>query len=287
MPKLKKKKDWSSIINKMKDQNSGSGNFKDERIYQPEFKDDGTAKAVIRFLEAPDVDLPIVKTYSHYFRGVGGWYVDLCPTTIGGECPVCEDNTKHWNAGKEDFVRKRRSSRTLHYYANILVVEDKKNPENEGKVFLYKFGKKIYEKFEDAMNEGFVPWDEDAGCNFNLKIKKVKVGKDTMPNYDGAHFIESETALSEYGDVEKINSSLYNLAEFCDKSKFKSYADLTEKLNKALGATNTPAPVAEEAATETQVPAENETAKSEAEEPIEQKEVFEQGSDLDFFDNMD
>lgn len=296
MPKLKHKKDWSSIISKMKEQNSGKANFKDERLYQPEYKEDGTATAVVRFLEAPDVDLPIVHNYSHYFRGVGGWYVDLCPTTIGGQCPVCEDNSKLWDAGKEEEVRKRRSSRTLSYYANILVVEDKKNPSNEGKVFIYKFGKKIYEKIEAVLNEGFIPWDENAGVNFRIRSKKVKVGANMLPNYDQSNFFENETALSEFGDVDKINESLYKLGEFVDRSKFKQYTELVAKLNTALGISGKPKPkskpVDESSGDDNQAESDDVDTdigsdKASDSKDIEDTEVFDVSEDDDFFDDMD
>lgn len=241
MPK-KFKKDWTSVLQKMKEQNSG-GNFKDKRIYMPEFKDDGTANAVIRFLEAPDVDVPMVPVYSHYFRSIGGWYVDNCPTTIGGQCPVCENNSKHWNEGKEgeEFVRTRRSSRILSYYANILVIKDEKNPENAGKVWLFKFGKKIYEKIDGAIKQDMIPWDELAGVNFNLVVNKKRVGENFLPNYDNSHFFKNEegnaieTSLDKYCNIDEINKNLYPLKDFIEESKFKPYNQLQEKLNRILG----------------------------------------------------
>jgi len=218
MPKFKKR-NWKSVITQMKSQNKG-GNYKDERIYMPEYKDDGTAKATIRFLPAPDVDVPFVGKYTHYFKGIGGWFIDNCPTTIDQQCPVCEDNNRLWDE-HEQVVRNRRSLRTLRYYANILVVEDKKNPQNEGKVWLFRFGKKIHDKIMEAIEDNVIPFDEESGVNFYLKIKKTKVGKDLMPNYDASVFSENETSLADIcgsvDDAVKLVNGAYPLGEFKDK----------------------------------------------------------------------
>lgn len=302
MPKFKK--DWSSVLQKMKEQSSG-GNYSDARIYKPEFKEDGTAGAIIRFLEAPDVDVPMVPLYHHYFKSVGGWYVDNCPTTIGGQCPVCEDNTKHWNEGKEgeEFVRTRRSSRILSYYSNILVIKDEKNPKNVGKVWLFKFGKKIYEKIDGAIKQDMIPWDELAGVNFNLVVTKKKVGENFLPNYDGSHFFKTEdgeameTPLEKYGNVDELNKSLYPLKDFIDVSQFKAYDSLTEKLNRVLGETSgrgnaiateesQPQPSVSEKPTVHQTIEDTVKKDSTEDVKIEDDKVFSDDADADFFDDM-
>jgi len=284
MPKFKK--DWSSVIKTMKEQNKG-GSYKDSRIYMPDYKDDGTAKATIRFLPAPDVDVPFVSKYTHYFRGIGGWYIDNCPINIGGQCPVCEDNNRLWEEHEQD-VRNRRSLRKLNYYANIIVVEDKKTPANEGKVFLFKFGKKIFDKIMETIDEGAVPFDENAGVNFYLKIKKTKVGNDLLPNYDASVFSENESSLEEIcGSKEKekeVLSKAYPLAEFKDVKQFKSYEELKAKFNKVIGETTAPVntPIANADMTETKT----ETPPKTTKEEFSDEEVFAEEDDKDFFDNM-
>jgi hypothetical protein len=300
MPK-KFSQDWTEKIKKMREQTSGGGNFKDNRIYFPEYKEDGTAKATIRFLEAPDVDVPMIAVYSHYFKGVGGWFVENCPTTIGGQCPVCEDNSNHWNnegdAGQE-FVRNRRSSRVLSYYTNILVVNDEKTPSNNGKIFLFKLGKKIFKKVEEAIDDdGMVPWDELCGVNFILKITKEKLGQNMVPNYDSSYFVRDangdglETPLSKYGDLEKIKSTVYKLGDYVDPKNYKSYDELKIKFNSKINGVGASTISAASIATTTSTKKVT-TIEDTVEEDIpvvEEKEdkVFAEDDDKGFFDNME
>jgi hypothetical protein len=181
---LKKQSSLGSLTQKLvkeveKQSNTGGGG--DDRLWKPEMDKTGNGYAVIRFLPAPNgEDLPWVKMYSHAFQGPGGWYIENSLTTNGGKDPVSEYNRELWNSGNEadkDTVRKQK--RKLSYYANIYVVQDKANPENEGRVFLYKFGKKIFDKIMEAMQPEYEdetainPFDFWQGANFKLKLKKV------------------------------------------------------------------------------------------------------------------
>ena len=212
----------------------------DTRFWKPTVDKAGNGYAIIRFLPAPEgEDVQFVRVWDHGFQGPGGqWYIEKSLTTIGQKDPVSEHNTELWNSGIEankDVVRKQK--RRLSYYSNIYVVKDPSNPENEGKVFLYKYGKKIFEKLNDACNPEFEgetainPFDFWEGANFKLKIRKVEGYR----NYDKSEF-DVPSALSEDdAALEKIWKQQHKLAEFVDPSNFKTYDELKTKLHRVLG----------------------------------------------------
>lgn len=243
--KLKKNRSIEQLTKAIEStQSSGeSGSKGDDRFWQPTADKAGNGMAVIRFLPAPAVDgddaLPWVRVFGHGFQGPGGWLIDDCLTTVNEKCPVCEHNSVLWNSGIEankEIVRKQK--RKLSYYANILVISDPSNPENEGQVKLFKFGKKIFDKITEAMNPEFAdetpvnPFDLWDGANFKLKIRQVEGYR----NYDKSEFAEP-SALFDGDDkkLEKLWKSEYSLKEFTDKTKFKSYDALKQRLDKALG----------------------------------------------------
>mgnify|MGYP003333217570 FL=1 len=196
--------------------------------------------ALIRFLPSKvDNSVPWVVLYSHGFQGPGGWYVENSLTTIGQQDPVTEMNNELWNSGVEankDLVRKRK--RKQYYIANIYVISDPKNPQNEGKVFLFKFGKKIFSKIKEKLTpefEGEKPqdiFDFLSGCNFRLKIKSVE----GYPNYDSSSF-ESPSALLDGTEKKllEVFNQMYDLQAEISPEKFKSYEELEKKLNRVLG----------------------------------------------------
>ena len=220
-----------------------AGSKEDTRFWQPEVDKAGNGMAVIRFLPAPAVDgddaLPWVRVFSHGFQGPGGWLIDNCLTTINEKCPVCEHNNTLWNSGVEankDIARKQK--RKLSYIANILVVSDPSNPENEGQVRLFKFGKKIFDKITEAMNPDFAdetpvnPFDLWEGANFKLKIRNVEGYR----NYDKSEFAD-KSALFD-GDDEKLEElwkKEHGLKEFVERKQFKAYDQLKARLDKVLG----------------------------------------------------
>jgi len=238
-----KKRSKSSIneLTKKIEETNKKESFKDDRFWRPELDKSSNGYAVIRFLPAVDgEDLPWAKYYSHGFQGKGGWFIENCPTTLGQKCPVCESNSELWNSGVEkdkDIARSRK--RRLHYTANIMIVSDPANPQNEGKVFLYKFGKKIFDKINEAMNPEFAdeeainPFDFWSGANFKLKVRKVA----GYINYDKSEF-DSSTALLDGDDakLEELWKSQYALSEFTDEANFKSYDELKVKRDATLGA---------------------------------------------------
>ena len=213
--------------------------FADDRFWKPDLDKSGNGYAVIRFLPQPSgEDLPWCKIWSHAFNGPGGWYIENSLTTLQKKDPVSEYNTELWNSGVEankDVARKQK--RILKYYSNVLVVSDPKHPENEGKVFLYRFGKKIFDKISEVMNPQFDdespmnPFDFWEGANFKLKVRKV----DGFWNYDKSEF-EAAAALLEGNDtqLEEVYGKLYSLKQFLTEENFKSYAELKEKFNRVV-----------------------------------------------------
>ena len=227
-----------------------AGSKEDTRFWQPEVDKAGNGMAIIRFLPAPAADgddaLPWVRVFSHGFQGPGGWLIDNCLTTLNEKCPVCDHNNTLWNSGIEankDIARKQK--RKLSYVANILVVSDPSNPQNEGQIKLYKFGKKIFDKITEAMNPEFAdetpvnPFDMWEGANFKLKIRNVEGYR----NYDKSEFAD-KSALFD-GDDDKLEDlwkKEHSLKEFTEKKQFKSYDQLKARLDKVLGFEGTPAP---------------------------------------------
>jgi hypothetical protein len=221
-----------------------TGSKDDERFWKPVMDKGGTGSAIIRFLPAPEgCDLPWVQVWSHAFQSNGKWMIDNCLTTLGQNCPVCEANRELWNTGSKDnqnIVRDRK--RKLSYYSNIYVVKDPANPENEGRVFLYKFGKKIFDKIMASMQPEFDdeepinPFDFWKGANFKLKLVK----KDGYWNYDKSEFAPSSALLEDDDELETIYKSLNNLNDFVSPSEFKSYEDLKKRLDYTLGIKGTP-----------------------------------------------
>ena len=226
------------LMNKVEKLNA-KGNNTDERLWKPAVDKAGNGYAVIRFLPAhPECDLPWAQVWSHAFQGPGGWYIENSLTTVGKDDPVGELNRSLWNSGREsdkDIARKQK--RKLSYYANIYVVKDSANPETEGKSYLYKFGKKIFDKITASMQPEFEdeepinPFDFWKGANFKLKIKQVG----GFWNYDSSEFGKVEALLKDDEALEKIYDGLYNLNEFTNDDQFKSYEDLKKRLDTVLG----------------------------------------------------
>jgi hypothetical protein len=199
--------------------------------------------AVIRFLPAPDgEDLPFVKVYSHAFQGPNGWIIDNCLTTLNQKCPICEHNSGLWNSGMDSNKEvARKQKRKLTYVSNIYVVKDPTNPENEGKVFLFKYGKKIFDKLTEAMQPEFEdetpidPFDFWTGANFKLKAKNVAGYR----NYDSSEFASQGALLNDDDAMEAIWKKQYSLAEFVAPDQFKSYEEMKKRLDSVLGGKST------------------------------------------------
>lgn len=245
---LKKKSGSFANLTKEIEKMSSGGKKVDERFWKPQVDKSGNGFAVIRFLpESEGAELPWAQVWSHAFQGPGGWYIENSLTTLGQKDPVSALNSSLWNSGNEsdkDIARKQK--RKLSYYSNIYVVKDPLNPENEGKVFLYKFGKRIFDKLMAKMQPdenaydpepAFNPFDLWKGADFKLKITKVA----GFWNYDKSEFDRPGT-LGGFSDaeLEGIYNKEYSLKEFTDPSNFKSYEELETRLSMVLNKRSTP-----------------------------------------------
>ena len=240
---LRKSNSLDKLLNAVKEESAPQEkkSYVDERLWKPELDKSGNGYAVIRFLPSVEgEDMPWAKVWNHAFQGpTGQWYIENSLTTVGQKDPVSEHNTKLWNTGLEsDKETARKQKRKLQYFSNIYVVSDSKHPENEGKVFLYRYGKKIFDKLMAAMQPEFEdespinPFDFWEGANFKLKIRKV----DGYWNYDKSEF-ETPSALGDDSVIEGIWKKQYALKEFTASTNFKSYEELKTRLDAVLSGT--------------------------------------------------
>ena len=246
---LKKRRttDLEKLQSEIEKINKPQTNFSrdDERFWKAELDKSGSGYAVIRFLPSLDDDkTAFVRVFNHGFQGPGGWYIENSLTTIGQKDPLSEYNSVLWNSGIEankEIARKQK--RRLTYFSNIYVVEDKANPQNEGKVFLFRFGKKIFDKISSMSNPEFEDetevdifnlWD---GANFKLKIRKV----DGFSNYDKSEFMTSAPLSEDESEMESVFGQQHDLEEFIDQKSFKTYDELKTRLDTVLGNIQTPA----------------------------------------------
>lgn len=214
------------------------------KYWKPTRDSAGNGFAIIRFLpEAEGEDMPFVQIWDHGFQGPGGWYIENSLTTIGKPDPVTELNSKLWNASKDDESPERKQARKqkrrLKYVSNIYVIKDSGNPENEGKVFLFSYGKKIWDKLNDMMNPQFEdekpvnPFDFWEGANFRLKIRQFE----GYPNYDKSEFDTPAPLFEDEDKLESVYKQLHSLKALLDPKNFKTYEELQAKLHKVLGVT--------------------------------------------------
>lgn len=237
----KNSKNTNALIQKLASMDSEKNSYKDDRFWRPTVDDAGTGQAIVRFLpESPNEDSPYVLYYSHAFQGPGGWYIENSRTTLGEKDPVSEMNTRLWNSGeqgKKDLVS-QKYKRKKNYISNILVIDDPANPQNNGKVFLFRYGTKIFQKIQDAMKPDFaddepiVPFDFWKGANFRIRIRKVA----GYLNYDKSEFDSpSELFGGDDDKLKKLWENQHKLNEFTDPSNYKSYDELKSRLDMVLG----------------------------------------------------
>ena len=269
----------------------GSNNKKsnaDERFWKPTVDKSQNGSAIIRFLPAPaNEDVPFVRYWDHGFQGPGGWYIEKSLTSIGKDDPVGEYNSKLWNSGNDaDKEQARKQKRRLHYISNIFVIKDPGNPDNEGKVFLYEYGKKIFDMINDVMHPQFEdeeavnPFDFWEGANFRLRIRNVEGYR----NYDKSAFDEPSTLLDDDEEMEKTWKLQHGLSDFLSESNFRSYEELSQKLAKVLGENNRQTSATAEDVPEIEYTAPVAEATS---APAEPTPTFEDDDDsLDFFKKL-
>tara|TARA_Y100001970_G_scaffold273235_1_gene371121 strand:+ start:174 stop:1082 length:909 start_codon:yes stop_codon:yes gene_type:complete len=236
----------SKLTTEIEKMSKGTKVGADERVWKPEVDKAGNGYAVIRFLPAPEgEELPWAKLYSHAFQGPGGWYIENSLTTLGQKDPVSEYNRILWNSGGDgspERAQARNQKRKLTYIANIYVVKDPANPHNEGGVFLFKFGKKIFDKITAAMQPEYEdetaidPFDFWQGANFKMKIKNVAGYR----NYDSSEFGSVESLLEDDAALEALWKKEYSLEDFTKPTEFKAYADLEKRMNSVLNPPKAP-----------------------------------------------
>jgi hypothetical protein len=220
-------------------------NADDNKYWKPTRDKSGNGFAIIRFLPSPgEEDMPFVRMWDHGFQGPTGlWYIENSLTTLNKDDPVSELNSKLWNVSADDNSPERRQARAqkrrLHYISNVYVIKDGGNPENEGKVFLFKYGKKIFDKLNDLMNPSFEdekpvnPFDLWEGANFRLKIRQFE----GYPNYDKSEFDTPAPLFEDDEELEKVWKQEHSLQEIVDPKNFKPYDELKAKLHRVLGLT--------------------------------------------------
>jgi len=246
LAQLKKQNSLNALLGAAvaENQSQEKKSYVDERLWKPELDKSGNGYAVIRFLPAVDGEnMPWTKLWSHAFQGpTGQWYIENSLTTLNNNDPVSEMNSAYWNSGVEsDKEIARRQKRKLQYYSNIYVVSDSRHPEHEGKVFLFRFGKKIFDKCMEAMQPAFEdetpvnPFDFWKGANFKLKIRKV----DGFWNYDKSEFEGPSALFDNDDDIEEVWKKQYPLTEFTAPTNFKSYDELKTRLSMVLAGTTT------------------------------------------------
>ena len=239
---FKSLKSQGSLLSKLNaelNKTEGKSGYIDERLWKPTMGKDGVGSAVIRFLPcAEGNEMPWAKVWSHAFQGPGGWYIENSLTTLGQQDPISELNRQLWNSGIDsDKEVARKQKRKLSYYSNVYVIKDPANPQFEGRVMLYKYGKKIHDKIIEQMQPEFDdqqaidPFDFWKGADFNLRLKKVA----GYWNYDSSAFARPST-LGGFDDekLESIYNQMHDLNEFTNSNNFKTYTELQTRLNAVL-----------------------------------------------------
>jgi len=271
--------------------------YSDDTMWKPELDKTGNGYAVVRFLPTPEgEEMPWVSYFDHGFQGPGGWYIEKSLTTLNKQDPVSEYNSTLWNTGIEankEIARKQK--RRLHYVSNVYVVSDPKNPDNEVKVFKYRFGKKIFEQLKEAISPAFDdeapinPFDlRGEGANFKIKIRKV----DGYWNYDKSEFESPSPLFDDENRLNEINNSTYSLSDVIAPSEFKSYDELKEKLDRVLGLTGSVSTATAESVAEDldEVPWSNVNTETVAEEPViasaESTPQVEEDDAMDYFKKL-
>jgi len=268
--------------------------YGDDSYWKPELDKTGNGFAVVRFLPTPEgEEMPWVSYFDHGFQGPGGWYIEKSLTTLNKQDPVSEYNTQLWNTGIEankEIARKQK--RRLHYVSNVYVVSDPKNPDNEGKVFKYRFGKKIFEALKEAISPAFAdenainPFDlRDEGANFKIKIRKV----DGYWNYDKSEFDSVSPLFDDEAKLNSVFGQVHSLSDVIAPSEFKTYEELKEKLERVLGSASTS--TAESVSQDMEeVPWSNVNTESVADEPVvptaETSTPKEEDDAMDYFKNL-
>ena len=264
---MRYQRDWDSMKNRMQDAaTSTGGQNADRRFYKPFFAKDGTFSALMRFLPAPGDEVPFIKKYNHRFRDKGGEYNEECPTTIGKPCPICDANREVYNTNDKDLIKRIAVPRTRGKggISNILVMSDPQRPANNGKVYLYRYGKVIMDKIlltcfpdDNLIKTGAKAinvFDYYTGANFRLIGAKVTTDNRTYPKYDSSQF-DTPSPIGDDQFIEAIEKQLFSLKEFVESDKIKSYDELLTIFKGVQGISSTSVSMAQSAAAPASAPA--------------------------------
>jgi len=241
----KKRKNVGDLISKIKDANEKKKkDYTDDRIFKYTKDKTGNAFAVLRFLPSKNDLPPIISTFQHSFQHRGRWFINECPTTIKQKCPVCESNNQFWGEDSTEQLKNigRQRSRKKFYYSNVYVVKDSENTDNEGKVMIFRYGQKVYEKIMAKLQPEFDSddvidvFDLFAGANFKLKIRTVA----GYSNYDNCEFMTPAPLFDDDKKLENVFNEIYDLSEFIDAKKFGDYDRIKSKLERIIGETVAP-----------------------------------------------
>lgn len=213
-------------------------------------KTTGVGQATIRFLPLPDGKMPWVHYFGHNFKVGKRSFVEKCPTTLGNPCPVCEANNELWRSGiksNEDIARPR-SRKNIHI-ANVYIVSDPAHPENEGKVFLFSYGKMIQDKIDLALKPKYEgekpmnPFHPIDGANFKLRYSKKEGNKFSSPQ--DSTFSDPAPLFPDESKIDAVVAETMALDEFISEGEFKSFEDLEKNFKRVTGEGSTvkgPAP---------------------------------------------
>ena len=243
-----KKNSGASALSKLAEQvkklNTNQNGGSDDRFWKPTIDKAGNAQAEIRFLPAGgEEEVPFISLFEHAFQGPTGlWYIEKSRTSLGQGVadPVGEYNTELWNMSDNDDSPSRKQARAqkrkLVYISNVYVIDDKGHPENNGKVFLYRYGKTIFKKISTSMvpqfedEESFNPFDLWAGASFKLRIYT----EDKYPKYDKSTWGKVGPLFKDDEKIEAVWKQCHALQPFLDPSNFKPYDVLKRRLHQVL-----------------------------------------------------
>lgn len=281
MERMKKSRGQSAATIQSAVAASSGGFTKDDRIWKYTYLDSGKkdlktkksimySSSVIRFLPIPFIDIrkqdegkisaeavlsPVVLVCRHDFKSSNGSrYSELALKTLGQECPVNEHDRPLWEAWKDAGKPDNNDKKVLvgriakdEYYANILVVDDKAAPDNNGKVFLFKFSAAIKKMIDQAFdpsiptNPTFDPFDPFDGAELHLTFMGEERSFNGWNGLVPADMSKESSWVNNPmcgGDEAKIEETMelaYSLQDFIDPALFKSYAVLKERLLAVLG----------------------------------------------------
>lgn len=270
------KKDLKSK-NKKKLEDKGYTSTKDERFYTPSVDENGKVNVKARLLpsyvkdeDGQPVSLEsFVSVNYHSISDCGKdkrWYAKtLCRKTIGEKCAICDHGSEMFSNLKEDGMSKSDAGKKAgkwwsdgKFITNILILEDKENPDNVGKTFLFEINKQIMNNIKAQMSpddyetdfiderdlfiiddevQAFDAWDLDE--SFVIHLSRTAGEKDPsgkkwkeFPSWGKSRLLveKGPEELAE-DEQEKLIESTYDLSEFKDEKNYPTYEETVKTIN--------------------------------------------------------